>query len=302
MIKTLRLTSILTAAVAICLLVFPAVFGARSGQKEDFVLNFENALEKFKKSKDNKSGESRSEVSPLVKQAEAFALYLNPPAASAPETPKTRRHKPTVKSRPVNVSVKFTLIGTSCFASSPALSLALIDEPGKGLRWIRQGGGIGHLIIERIEDGCIFLKDGGRSVKLVAERPKKISLVKGQSSSQSTSDKDASIIITVPEEMVDASQTEDGKWATEPVEMSEQERQAQLKGMFAELMALQTGEGRQDDVNSEPEDMRISQQEQEELEHVGEKLKSRHRVPPPEVEKRGNPRIPPQHRPPWANR
>jgi len=301
MTKTLRLTSLLVAVAAGCFLVLPVVLGAGRGRIADLPVDFENAIEKFKNSKGKETDSGKGESSPLVKEAEAFALYLNPPAKPKAEPSKTGRRKPSTKSRPKNVSVKFTLIGTSYFAANPALSLALIDEPGKGLRWIRQGGKLGHLIVERIDDGCIFVKDGAKSIELVAERPEKISLVKGRSDSQSTPDKDASVTVTVPVDTTDAVQTEDDQWpTTQTVEMTEEQRQAQLKDMFAELMAIQAGKDRQDDANSEPEDMRISEQEQQKLENVGEKL-GYNRVPP-EVRSRRDRRQPPQHKPPWANR
>jgi hypothetical protein len=60
------------------------------------------------------------------------------------------------------------------------MSLALIDEPGKGLRWVKQSSEVGHLIIEQVKDGEIVVRDGQRTFELVAERPKKVSLLKGE--------------------------------------------------------------------------------------------------------------------------
>ncbi len=172
MIKTLRITSIIAVVLAVGLFVFPAVFGVRSDEQAEQFLNSAGVTEKFNKAKRQKS---KSQISPLVTQAEAFTLYLNPPVkpkiAAAPR-------KPAVTRRPQTVSAKFKLIGTSYYASHPELSLALIDEPGKGFRWVRQSSELGHLIIEQVRDGLVVVRDGKRTFELTAERPKKASLLK----------------------------------------------------------------------------------------------------------------------------
>jgi hypothetical protein len=56
----------------------------------------------------------------------------------------------------------------------------LIDEPGKGLHWVRQSGKVGHLIIEQVKDGAVLIRDGQRTFEqTVPEKPKKRSLLKG---------------------------------------------------------------------------------------------------------------------------
>ncbi len=150
MIKTLRITSIIAVALAVVFFVFPAVFGVRSDEQLEQFLNSAGVIEKFSKAKGKESTKSESQISPLVKQAEAFALYLNPPKPK--KAPPTRRtDRPSIIPRPpAPVSPKFKLIGTSHYASHPELSLALIDEVGKGLRWVRQSSKLGHLIIEQV--------------------------------------------------------------------------------------------------------------------------------------------------------
>jgi hypothetical protein len=76
-------------------------------------------------------------------------------------------------------SAKFKLLGTSFYALHPDLSLAMIDEPGKGIRWVRRSGRVGHLVIEQIKDGLVVVKDGERTFEVaVVERPKKVNLIK----------------------------------------------------------------------------------------------------------------------------
>jgi len=178
MIKTLRITSIIAAALAVVFFVFPVIFGVRSDEQLEQFLNSTGVIEKFSKAKGKNSAKSESQISPLVKQAEAFALYLNPPKPK--KAPTTRRtDRPSIIPRPpAPVSPKFKLIGTSYYASHPELSLALIDEVGKGLRWVRQSGKLGHLIIEQVKDGLVVVRDGRRTFELVAERPEKRSLLK----------------------------------------------------------------------------------------------------------------------------
>ena len=178
MIKTLRITSIIAAALAVVFFVFPAIFGVRSDEQLEQFLNSVGVIENFSKAKGKESTKSESQISPLVKQAEAFALYLNPPKPKiAPPTHGTDR--PSIIPRPpAPGSPKFKLIGTSHYASHPELSLALIDEVGKGLRWVRQSSKLGHLIIEQVKDGLVVVRDGRRTFELVAERPEKRSLLK----------------------------------------------------------------------------------------------------------------------------
>jgi len=178
MIKALRIASIIAVVLASVFFVFPVVFGVRRDEQAEQFLKLPGVIEKFNKAKGGKKAKSEDQVSPLVKQAEAFALYLNPPKPKGPEAPSRtvkRAHKPKT------VSPKFELIGTSFYESHPELSLALIDEPGKGFRWVRQSNEVGHLIIEQIKDGIVVIRDGKRTFELVAKRPKRINLVKGMS-------------------------------------------------------------------------------------------------------------------------
>ena len=152
MIKTLRITSITAAILAVVFFILPTVFGIRSDKQSEQFLNSAGAIEKFNEVKGNKSRKSEEQTSPLVKQAKAFSLYLNPP----PKPQKPSTYSKTTRRKPPTVSAKFKLIGTSYYALHPELSLALIDEPGKGFRWVKQSSKVGHLIIEQVKDGLFF--------------------------------------------------------------------------------------------------------------------------------------------------
>jgi hypothetical protein len=119
--------------------------------------------------------------SPLIREAERLALFLNPPQAK----PARLEHRtasltaaaataqtPAPSIRPKLSTAKFTLHATSYYPSSPDESIALIDEPGKGLHWIRQGSRVGHVEIQEIRTGVIFLRDGQRSQEMHVEAVK----------------------------------------------------------------------------------------------------------------------------------
>ncbi len=179
MTKALRITSIMAAVAAVVIFVFPAVFGARVDPQIEKFLASPNIVDAFKQARGARNAEAQNQTSPLVQQAQAFALYLNPPPPPEPTPPPAaviRAEAP----RPKMVTPKFKLIGTSFFALHPEMSLALIDEPGKGLRWVRQASTVEHLIIDKVEDGKIIVRDGQRTEELVAERPPVRSLVKNE--------------------------------------------------------------------------------------------------------------------------
>ena len=109
----------------------------------------------------------RVKMSPLVERAKEFALILNLPASSEPTHSV---QSPLIVTQPVNktpvVSAKFRLLSTSCYLANPEKSLALVTEPGKGDRWIEKGERIGSFIVEKVEKGVIFYKDGNRLYKM----------------------------------------------------------------------------------------------------------------------------------------
>lgn len=147
------------------LLVLPAVYGVRSDPAVEELLKGPDAIEKFKETKGQVQSNNEGQTSPLVKQASEFALYLNPPPPPAPVPPPS----PTdiQEAAPMTtVTAKFDLRGTSYYAEHPELSLALIDEPGKGLNWVRQGSTVGHLVIEEVKDGAIIVRDGQKKSEM----------------------------------------------------------------------------------------------------------------------------------------
>jgi len=177
MIKTLRIMSILAVALAAILVVFSVVvFGAHGDKDIEKLLGEPDVIEKFNNSVGNKAARGASQISPLVQQAGAFALYLNPPKPKAPRPVKGR---PSGVVRGPSATPKFKVMGTSYYKGHPELSMALIDEPGKGLHWVRQSGMVGHLLIEEVKDGIVVVKDNSGTFELKAEEKPHISLLEG---------------------------------------------------------------------------------------------------------------------------
>jgi len=124
--------------------------------------------------------ERRDVVSPLVKQATAYALYLSPPK---PPTPKATA-APTFSRLPagsaVAVTAKFRLLATAYYRSSPERSLALVSEPGKGDHWVKEGERLGHFLVEKVEKEGIVYRDGNQSreMKVMAHKGTQFAQIK----------------------------------------------------------------------------------------------------------------------------
>jgi hypothetical protein len=173
MINTLKITTIAAAALAAVFLLLSVAFGLRTDPEIEKFLKLPGALELYKADSANEAKKA-NQISPLMKQADAYAKRIQPPQPVRPYRPPD---KPPP--RPTRVTPKFSLIGTSVYVFNPTLSLALIDEPGKGLSWIRQSDNVGHLVIDQINDGNILVRDGERTETLYVKHPEKQSLLKG---------------------------------------------------------------------------------------------------------------------------
>ncbi len=168
MIKTLRITSIVAVVLAVVIFVFSVSYGFRSDENIKEFLNLPGVIEKFTAAEGQRAQASNSQISPLVQQARAFALYLNPPAPNVPKNLQAG-HGPGKIGTQLNVTPKFKVIGTSYYEQRPELSLALIDEPGKGIHWVKQSTTVGHLYIEQVKDGLVIVKSGTETFELIAE-------------------------------------------------------------------------------------------------------------------------------------
>lgn len=169
MINTLRITSVIAVLLAGVFFVFPVVFGVRSNQKVNEYVVAPGVRDTFEQAANNKDKSTENRASPLVQQAEAFSLYLNPPKPTIsmnPQAPKTGG----ILRMTTGVSPKFKVYGTSYCPDNPGLSLVLIDEPGRGRRWVRQTDKVGHLIIEQVKDGLVIVNNGQETFELTVEQ------------------------------------------------------------------------------------------------------------------------------------
>lgn len=174
MLRTLRITSIAITIVVIGVIIF-AVTGSVSDAKIDKLLSSPGVAEQLQASYSGKRTSETDKDTPLMRQAKAFALRIDPPPPPAPPQPVQRPDEPI---RPkVDVSAKFTLIGTSYNAGNAAESWALINEVGKGFHWVQIGGTVGYLKIEKIGSGVVLIRDGERTYEMFAERTPKPDLV-----------------------------------------------------------------------------------------------------------------------------
>jgi len=307
MVKTLQITSVLVVLLTGVVLAFPGFLHARTADPEP-ILSSPGVIEQFRKAKGQteKERSSRSSVSPLVKQAEAFALYLNPPAQ--PEVPPSQAFtaQSATSIRPQTVSAKFSLIGTSYHPTNSELSVALIDEPGKGLRWIRPSSQIGHLVVEQIKDGAVVIRDGDGTYELtVPERPGRVTFLEGQKGEPVTAtlgtgpDTTGSAYINPVSTQAQQRPTFTKGRTTSVAspspqpEMSEQEQKA-LSELVQKLKELQKGlSSDRSDRSAAPQDQnalmdklisnfrasRVSAEEADKLSGLGERLKTGEQEP-----------------------
>ena len=171
MIKTLRITSILAAVLAITLVgffIFRIVHGAQGNSPVREFLNSPTVVEKFKTAEGDRAKTRSSQISPLVQQAQAIALYLNPPASRG--TQNIRSGPNAGAGLQTNVTPKFKVLGISFFEQNPALSMALIDEPGKGTHWVKQSTQVGHLFVKEVQNDLVIVQGGTETFKITPER------------------------------------------------------------------------------------------------------------------------------------
>ncbi|MCK4753389.1 MAG: hypothetical protein KAS75_08075, partial [Planctomycetes bacterium] len=201
---------------------------------------------------------------------------LDPPAKPKPRSQVSR--KPSAPRRPPKVKAKFDLVGTSYYSKRPEQSLALIDEPGKGFRWVAQSEKVGHLVFEQIKDGVVVVRDGQKTFELTATRPEKRSLVKGVSGKAVPKN-----ISETPDQSQDSNATDDTTVGPPPAAIDEGTKA--LMDMFVSKIRATQGEAEANGVNieqnaemmkklvSDLRAMRISTEESNKLGDLGEELK-----------------------------
>lgn len=288
MIKTLRITSILAAALAITIVgffVFRIVYGVQSDEKIKDFLSSPGVIEKFKKAEGNRSKTSSGQNPPLVQQAQAFSLYLNPPVSKNTQVGRNA----TNISAQLKTTPKFPVIGISYYEGRPEMSMALIDEPGKGIHWVKQSTTVGHFFIEQIKNDLVIVKSGTETFKLAAEREPSNSKSPPQSNSSSVSKKpDNTVTSRIRTPLPSRSRSIISRTPTKsPQPQENTDKSEKLEELYSKLKDIQISSDKTDSELSEEERAKqieniisnfktsyVSPEEAEKLENLGEQLKN----------------------------
>lgn len=281
MVNVLRIISLIGALLAVVFFVFPIVYGVRSDEHVKEFLKTPEIREKFENAADSRINKSKDLTSPLVKQARAFASYLNPkPMVNRSPTVSSRSHIANA----LDVTPKFKLRCTCFYENDPNMSLALIDEPGKGRHWVRPSSKVGHLLIEQIKDGLIIVKGSEETFEIAIEEStvKDLSASSKGTNSLTRFKPGPSISGRSPSSISKPSPVE-----LEEVEPDENERNARAKALIDKLRSLQkeavsdTTKGidnkdkaaRIERLISQYQSTRISPEEAKKLGNLGKTLK-----------------------------
>jgi len=172
MIKTLRITSVVAVILAILFFAFPIIYGVRNDENVEKFLNSPTVIEKFQAASGDRTQTTTNQEHPLVQQAKAFALIINPPKQQVEVRKTTKNTGSRARAGELDNSPKFKVKATSYYAQNPELSLALIDEPGKGTHWISKSDTVQHLIIDEIRDGVVIVRNDKETFKVEINQKK----------------------------------------------------------------------------------------------------------------------------------
>jgi len=265
--------------------VFRIVHGIGGNENVREFLSSPGAIEKFKTAEGNRTKTIVGQTSPLVKQAQAFALYLNPPK---PRNPQTGSGTSSIIAQ-VNVTPKFKVVGISYYEGRPEMSMALIDEPGKGIHWVKQSTTVGHLFIEQVKNDLVIVKSSTETFNLTPER-KKPESKKPVTGSSSVSKKPAGTVSSSTSRVQPPSRSRNliKRVPTKPLPTKQTaERTKELEKLYEDLKELKTNSGGTDSGLSEEERVEqigkiissfkasyVSPEEAKKLDDLAEQLKN----------------------------
>ncbi len=174
MVRALQILGLCMLFAAGGILALSVLLWRRDDPRLGEIRNWPNAIETFQTGGSRADDPSR-ERPPLVVQAEAFALLLNPP--KSPETPPALTlagsPKPALPAiRPPAPSANFKVRATSYYPNQREKSMALIAEAGAAEgseRWVKEGSQLGHFVIQEIRRGSITYRDGNNVREMMVE-------------------------------------------------------------------------------------------------------------------------------------
>lgn len=181
MFKILRITSYILAVAAVCIAVVLVVLGLKGDPGRADFLTQEGIVGQLK-AKIGTVVQKEDAVSPLVTQAQKFALRIDPPPPPPPPPPPTpppgtrEEVKPVIERpipTPVQVpqTVRFDLVATAKYATHPELSLALLKPVAGPAKWYRQGEKVGHFDLQDIREGSVVLSQSGKLTEIFVPSP-----------------------------------------------------------------------------------------------------------------------------------
>lgn len=171
MVRALRVFSTLCFFFAgyLFILSLVQILQGTPSTKEDLCIPSRERL----KQRSYTSNKRQEGVFPLVKQAEIFALYLNPPQTQESKNTlisKSRQMKSISNSTSLETTPKFKLLATIHYRLKPEESMALVSEPGSGTHWIKRGEHLGHFVIENIKRGIVIYRNGDQLGEVVVDK------------------------------------------------------------------------------------------------------------------------------------
>ena len=162
MIKIIQVFSLVSLTSAI--VVFVSCIIQWTHDRYENEPDFRQSIaEKFRQQGSESKKDFQQVVPPLVKQAKAFASYLSPsepPKTVRTQVSKSNSNRSIPKVERPKTTPKFTLLAISYYRAKPEESLALVSEPGREARWIKQGDRLGYFVLSKIERGVILYRDG----------------------------------------------------------------------------------------------------------------------------------------------
>lgn len=177
MITTLKITTFLAALICVGLVGFVGAFGLKGDPEIEKFIAEPSFVDALKKGNSTAKTDS-DEMSPLVREAQLFALRINPPPPVKRDIPKPPSRSGATKAArkaaapppppPKRSSAKFKVIAMCRYEDNPDKSLALLDLPAKGLKWVRVGENVEHLVVAEITDDGVIMSDNGRMQDAIA--------------------------------------------------------------------------------------------------------------------------------------
>lgn len=130
-----------------------------------------SAVTRFNTLKDSQVSDNQPTTPPLVQQAQTLESIINPRVPQTSQTPVTPTNvrAPGTPPPPPRSTAKFDLVGISYSQFNPESSFAYIRLPDNTYQWIQQGSEIGHLTVKQVKNDSIICSDGQRISEMKVE-------------------------------------------------------------------------------------------------------------------------------------